>query len=293
MSKPIIYCDMDGVLADFKTGAQRTTGMSINKWMNIPSSREKWALIKAKKDFWSTLPWMPGGRQLWSYISKFDPHILSAYVEESYDPNCIPGKTQWLRKNAGMSSRSKINLVRRKEKKLFAKKGNPSILIDDYEKNVREFIIAGGKAALLQPVENAEDDETAAKRAVSDQRLGPDDCLIGLAASGKTPFTIAALRAARAAGCLTVGISNNSGAPLLDVADYPVCLATGAEALAGSTRLKAGTAQKICLNLISTQLMVLMGKVRHGLMAEMKPRNAKLEARHAEIQAMLAAEQKS
>ena len=58
MSKPIIYCDMDGVLADFKTGAQRTTGMSINKWMNIPSSREKWALIKAKKDFWSTLPWM-------------------------------------------------------------------------------------------------------------------------------------------------------------------------------------------------------------------------------------------
>ena len=92
MTKPIIYCDMDGVLADFKTGAQRTTGMSINKWMNIPSSREKWALIKAKKDFWSTLPWMPGGRQLWSYISKFDPHILSAYVEESYDPNCIPGR---------------------------------------------------------------------------------------------------------------------------------------------------------------------------------------------------------
>ena len=146
MSKPIIYCDMDGVLADFKTGAQRTTGMSINKWMNIPSSREKWSLIKAKKDFWSTLPWMSGGRQLWSYISKFDPHILSAYVEESYDPNCIPGKTKWLNKNAGISNRSKINLVKRKEKKLFAKKGNPSILIDDYEKNVREFINAGGKA---------------------------------------------------------------------------------------------------------------------------------------------------
>ena len=96
MSKPIIYCDMDGVLADFKTGAQKTTGMSINKWMNIPSSREKWSHIKKKKDFWSTLPWMSGGRQLWSYISKFDPHILSAYVEESYDPNCIPGKTKWL-----------------------------------------------------------------------------------------------------------------------------------------------------------------------------------------------------
>ena len=115
----IIYCDMDGVLADFKTAAVRTTGMSINKWMNIPSSKEKWSLIKQKKDFWSTLPWMPGGRQLWSYISKFDPHILSAYVEESFDPNCIPGKTAWLRRNAGMTNRSKINLVRRKEKKLF------------------------------------------------------------------------------------------------------------------------------------------------------------------------------
>ena len=97
MSKPIIYCDMDGVLADFKTGAQRTKNMSINKWMNIPSSREKWALIKAKKDF-NQHYLMPNNRQLWSYISKFDPHILSAYVEESYDPNCIFGKTQWLRK---------------------------------------------------------------------------------------------------------------------------------------------------------------------------------------------------
>lgn len=144
MAKPIIYCDMDGVLADFKTGAQKTTGMSINQWMNIPSSKEKWAPIKAKKDFWATLPWMPGGKQLWSYISKFDPHILSAYVEESYDPNCIPGKTEWLRRNAGITNKSKINLVRRKEKKLFAKRGQPAILIDDYEKNVREFTQSGG-----------------------------------------------------------------------------------------------------------------------------------------------------
>ena len=162
----------------------------------------------------------------------------------------------------------------------------------DWPDSRTAFVIAGGPAALLQPVENAEDDEAAATKAVADLGLGPEDCLIGLAASGKTPFTIAALRAARAAGCLTVGISNNSGAPLLEGADYPVCLATGAEALAGSTRLKAGTAQKICLNLISTQLMVLMGKVRHGLMAEMKPRNAKLQARHADIQAMLAEEAK-
>ena len=144
MNKPIIYCDMDGVLADFKTGAIKTTGMSINQWMNIPSSKEKWAPIKAQKNFWATLSWMPGGKRLWSYLSKFDPHILSAYVEESYDPNCIPGKTEWLRRNAGISDKSKINLVRRKEKKLFAKRGEPAILIDDYEKNIREFTQSGG-----------------------------------------------------------------------------------------------------------------------------------------------------
>jgi len=144
MKNAILYCDMDGVLADFKTAAVKTTGMSINKWMNIPSSKEKWAPIKANKNFWPTLPWMSGGQRLWSYISKHDPHILSAYVEESFDPNCIPGKTQWLRRNTGLTNRSKINLVRRKEKKLFARRGNPAILIDDYEKNVREFIQAGG-----------------------------------------------------------------------------------------------------------------------------------------------------
>jgi hypothetical protein len=87
---------------------------------------------------------MSGGKRLWSYISKFDPHILSAYVEETYDPNCIPGKTEWLRRNAGMTNRQKINLVRRKEKKLFAKRGQPAILIDDYEKNIIEFQKSGG-----------------------------------------------------------------------------------------------------------------------------------------------------
>ena len=144
MTKPIIYCDMDGVLADFKKAAVKTTGMSINQWMNIPSSKEKWSKIKQNKNFWYDMPWMQGGKQLWSYISKFDPHILSAYVEESYDPNCIPGKTAWLRKNTGLINKQKINLVRRKEKKLFAKRGDPAILIDDYEKNVREFTQSGG-----------------------------------------------------------------------------------------------------------------------------------------------------
>ncbi len=144
MDKPIIYCDMDGVLADFKTAAVKTTGMSINRWMNIPSSKQKWSLILQNKNFWYDLPWMQGGKQLWSYISKHDPHILSAYVEENFDPNCIPGKRAWLRKNVNMVNSQKVNLVKRREKKLFAKRGKPAILIDDYEKNIRDFNMSGG-----------------------------------------------------------------------------------------------------------------------------------------------------
>ena len=144
MDKPIIYCDMDGVLADFKTAAVKTTGMSINRWMNIPSSKQKWSLILQNKNFWYDLPWMQGGKQLWSYISKHDPHILSAYVEENFDPNCIPGKKAWLRKNVNMVNPQKVNLVKRREKKLFAKRGKPAILIDDYEKNIRDFNMSGG-----------------------------------------------------------------------------------------------------------------------------------------------------
>lgn len=135
---------MDGVLADFKTAAVKTTGMSINRWMNIPSSKQKWSLILQNKNFWYDLPWMQGGKQLWSYISKHDPHILSAYVEENFDPNCIPGKKAWLRKNVNMVNPQKVNLVKRREKKLFAKRGKPAILIDDYEKNVRDFNMSGG-----------------------------------------------------------------------------------------------------------------------------------------------------
>ena len=142
MAKYKIYCDMDGVLADFKTAAVKVNGMSISKWMNIPSSQQKWERIKNTSNFWHNLPWMPGGQALWRYISKFDPHILSAYVEETYDPNCIPGKRAWLRKKARITDNNKINLVRRKEKKNFAKKD--AILIDDYQKNVDEFKRAGG-----------------------------------------------------------------------------------------------------------------------------------------------------
>ena len=145
---PRIYCDMDGVLADFKTAAVKTTGMSINKWMNIPSSKKKWEAIRNESSFWYTLPWMPGGKQLWRFIEKYKPHILSAYVEESTDPNCVPGKTKWLQTYAGISNKRRINLVRRSEKGLYAKmharNGDKVILIDDYPKNVEDFTRYGG-----------------------------------------------------------------------------------------------------------------------------------------------------
>ena len=117
--KPRIYCDMDGVLCDFKTAAQKVTGMPITKWM-YASKTEKWQPIKETPRFWHTLPWQAGGRQLWSFISKYKPHILSAYVEESFDPNCIPGKSHWARTKLGIAP-GRINLVKRVQKQNYAK----------------------------------------------------------------------------------------------------------------------------------------------------------------------------
>ena len=151
----------------------------------------------------------------------------------------------------------------------------------------RGFMIAGGPDALLRSVENAEDDTEDAAHQVTVLNLGTDDVLIGIAASGKTPFTIAAIETARARGALTIGVANNPETPLLAAAEYPILLHTGAEALAGSTRMKAGTAQKICLNLISTLIMVRMGRVKKGMMSQMQATNAKLRHRQTLIDAAL------
>ena len=150
------------------------------------------------------------------------------------------------------------------------------------------FVIAGGPQALLRPVENAEDSAYAATQQLDELAITPDDCVLGLAASGHTVFTCTAVAAARQVGALTVGISNNHKTPLLAAAEIPIALATGAEALAGSTRLKAATAQKICLNLLSTALMTRLGHVRNGLMSAMTPRNDKLRRRRNQIIAQLA-----
>ena len=127
--------------------------------------------------------------------------------------------------------------------------------------------------------EGAEDNEAAGAQAMADAKIGADDVVIGIAASGTTPFTIGALRAASAAGAVTIAVANNPGAPLFEVARHRILVDTGSEVIAGSTRMKAGTAQKIVLNLFSTAVMVRIGRVYRGLMVDMRARNAKLRRR--------------
>lgn len=141
------------------------------------------------------------------------------------------------------------------------------------------FLIAGGPAALTRTQEGAEDSREAAEASVAEEGIGPDDVLIGIAASGRTPYVIAALEAARAAGALTIGVANNPDAPVLRAAEHAILADTGSEVVAGSTRMKAGTAQKVTLNLISTGIMLRLGLVHHGLMVNMQVSNAKLRQR--------------
>ena len=140
-------------------------------------------------------------------------------------------------------------------------------------------LMAGGPSAMFLAVEGAEDDFEQGARDLRALEPGAHDVVIGLAASGTTPYVLGVLRAAREAGSLTVGIANNPGTPVLAAAECPVLLDTGAEVVSGSTRLKAGTAQKIALNTLSTALMVRLHKVHGNLMVDLRATNAKLRAR--------------
>lgn len=144
-------------------------------------------------------------------------------------------------------------------------------------------LVAGGSSAAGIAIENAEDDDLAPVEEMNDLRLTPDDIVIGLAASGRTPYVIGAVRHARQKGLWTCGIANNPNAPLFDHVDLPILLHTGPEVLTGSTRLKAGTSQKLALNRISTAAMVLSGKVIENLMVDVKATNAKLRERCGRI----------
>ena len=148
-------------------------------------------------------------------------------------------------------------------------------------------LMAGGPGALLRAVENAEDSTTAAAVGLDGLGLTTADVVIGLAASGSTPYVVAGLTHARSRGALTIGIINNPGGKVGAAAEIEILLDTGPEFLAGSTRMKAGTAQKVALNALSTGVMIRLGLVYRGLMVEMRPSNAKLRERAVRMVAEL------
>ena len=144
-------------------------------------------------------------------------------------------------------------------------------------------VIAGGAGALTNAREGAEDDGEAARADLSDAGIDAEDVVVGVAASGRTPYTIAAVDHARQCGALTVGISSNPGTTLSSRVEYPIEVLTGPELLAGSTRLKAGTAQKAVLNTLSTLVMVRLGKTFGNLMVDVRATNDKLRHRARRI----------
>ncbi len=150
------------------------------------------------------------------------------------------------------------------------------------------LLVAGGKEALLRSVEGAEDDAEQGIKLIGQHSVTAQDVLIGVAASGTTRFTLACLREAKRRGALTLGIANNKATPILEEADHPIFLNTGSEPIAGSTRLKAGTAQKVALNTLSTLVMILLGKVYRGLMVDVRAVNEKLVKRSEDMLMQLA-----
>lgn len=137
-------------------------------------------------------------------------------------------------------------------------------------------LIAGGPGALLKAVEGAEDNAQLGEDDLIALNLAPQDLVVGLAASGRTPYVIGGLKYARKTGCTTVAVSCNPDSPIAQEADIAISPVVGPEALTGSTRLKSGTAQKLVLNMISTGAMVKFGKVYQNLMVDMKATNIKL-----------------
>lgn len=137
-------------------------------------------------------------------------------------------------------------------------------------------LIAGGPGALLKAVEGAEDNAQLAVSDLQALELKPQDMVVGIAASGRTPYVVGALRYARQLGCHTAAVSCNPASPIAHEAEIAISPVVGPEALTGSTRLKSGTAQKLVLNMISTGAMVRIGKVYQNLMVDMQATNIKL-----------------
>ncbi|MCR9962275.1 MULTISPECIES: N-acetylmuramic acid 6-phosphate etherase [Vibrio] len=144
-------------------------------------------------------------------------------------------------------------------------------------------IIAGGKEAMFRAKEGAEDDPTLGEQDLKENMLTQRDVVVGIAASGRTPYVIGGLEYANELGATTVALSCNPDSPIADIADIAISPVVGPEALTGSTRLKSGTAQKLVLNMLTTASMIRLGKSYQNLMVDVKATNAKLVARAARI----------
>ena len=147
-------------------------------------------------------------------------------------------------------------------------------------------LIAGGPDAVVTSVEGAEDSRDLARADLETLAPTPDDTVVGISASGRTPYAIGAVEHARASGCLTIGLACNPGSPLAAAADHGIEIVVGPELLTGSTRLKSGTAQKLVLNMLSTITMIRLGKTYGNLMVDVRASNDKLRARSHRIVAL-------
>ena len=156
-----------------------------------------------------------------------------------------------------------------------------------WPKNKFDFLIAGKIKSLYQSIENAEDDIKAAKIEFLKKKINDSDIVIGLAASGNTPYTCEVLKQSKKNKALVIAITNNQYGKIIEHSDLNIFLNTGPEVVAGSTRMKAGTSQKICLNLISTLLMIKLGCVKNGQMINLIPNNEKLRKRIKTINNLL------
>lgn len=140
-------------------------------------------------------------------------------------------------------------------------------------------LIAGGDVALRKAVENAEDDETRAWKDLQEYNVTKNDVLIGIAASGTTPYVVGGIKEANRNGLITGCITNNEGSPLGEAAQFPIEIVVGPEFVTGSTRMKSGTAQKLVLNMISTAIMIKLGRIKGNKMVDMQLSNKKLVSR--------------
>ncbi|MGW7540863.1 N-acetylmuramic acid 6-phosphate etherase [Streptomyces sp. NPDC054770] len=147
-------------------------------------------------------------------------------------------------------------------------------------------VIAGGPAAMVTSVEGAEDSAELARADLDALGIGPADSVVGVSASGRTPYAVGAVEHARGLGALTVGLSCNAGSALAAAAEHGIEVVVGPELLTGSTRLKAGTAQKLVLNMLSTITMIRLGKTYGNLMVDVRASNEKLRARSRRIVAL-------